>query len=872
MPKSVLNLSSSVLILILLASSWMAARPVQEESSSLPPAAKKLIDFRRDIEPLLRIHCHSCHGATQQAGGLRLDNRAAALAGGYSGLVIQPFNSAESKLIHLVAGVKKDLVMPMAGERLTAVQIGLLRAWIDQGGVWPDSSGSEAQPAQPTKLHWALVPPRRPDLPHLQETSWVRNPIDLFVLARLEDEGIKPSAEASRSALIRRVSLDLVGLPPSPEEVTAFLNDQRPDAYEQLVDRLLASEHYGERWARQWLDLARYADSDGFEKDNVRPDAWKWRQWVIDALNRNMPFDQFTLEQIAGDLLLNATVQQKIATGFHRNTLTNREGGVNREEYRIEQVIDRASTVGTVWLGLTVGCARCHDHKYDPISQKEFYQLFAFFNSSDELNIEAPLPGELGAYLQRRPEYEKRRQSLLAEYKVASLQPEWEKKMLEAAAHPGVDPLYDFSWDIFGLYVDGGQDVMKIDPSRRTQKWSDKITDFFVGNYSRVISQKQIKKLRFKELNERLVQLKSEFPPLSEAQILGERPVPRKSRLLIRGDYRQPGIEVQPGTPEVLHSLPSDPKPSRLALARWLVSKENPLTARVTVNRAWQEFFGRGVVETSQDFGTRAEPPSHPELLDWLATEFMASGWNVKKMHRLIVTSATYRQSSRARMELQSRDPENRLLARQSRLRLAAEFIRDSALAVSGLLNPAVGGPSVSPPLPPGVLNLGFGASPSKWKESIGAERYRRGLYILFLRTVPYPQLVNFDAPDSMLPCSRRERSTTPLQALNLLNDQVFFEAAQVLAARILRDSQGGLSDRLNYAFKICLSREPNPAEKSRLTRYFEEQKEILDKNPKLIETLFPAKELEGISPAEAAVWVGISRLLLNLEEFITRG
>lgn len=866
-----------LLLAILFSGFWISGlAAAQEKAASLPPAAQRPIDFKRDIEPLLKERCQSCHGATQQMGGLRLDSRAGVFAGGYSGAALNPGDSSASRLIQLVAGLRKDLVMPMAGERLTAEQVGLLRAWIDQGASWPDSSSSQTTSSstevlRSTKLHWAFVLPRRPDLPQLQARSWTRNPIDAFVLARLEKEGINPSPEADRTTLIRRASLDLLGLPPSPEEVTAFVNDSRLDAYERLIDRLLASQHYGERWARQWLDLARYADSDGFEKDNVRPDAWKWRQWVIDALNRNLPFDQFTIEQIAGDLLPNATVEQKIATGFHRNTLTNREGGVNREEYRIEQVIDRASTVGTVWLGLTAGCARCHDHKYDPISQKEFYQLFAFFNSADELNIEAPSPAELGVYLQRRPEYEKKRQALLSEYKVARLQPDWERKMLEAAARPGVDPLYDVSWDIFGLYVDGGQEMMKIDSSRRTQKWNDKITDFFIGNYSRVVNQKTMKKMRFKELNEKLSQLKSEFPALSEAQTLAERPGSRRSHVLIRGDYRQPGIQVQPGTPAVLNPLPADLKTTRLALARWLVSKDNPLTARVAVNRAWQEFFGRGLVETSQDFGTRAEPPSHPELLDWLATEFMASGWNMKQMHRLIATSATYRQSSQARIDLRDRDPENRLLARQSRLRLGAEFIRDSTLAVSGLLNPAVGGPSVRPPLPPGVLSHGFGGA-SKWKESAGADRYRRGLYVLFLRTTPYPQLVNFDAPDSMLPCSRRERSTTPLQALNLLNDRVFFEAAQVLAARILRDSPGDLSDRLAHAFRLCLARQPSASERSRLTQYFEEQKTILERNPQLAETLFPAKELDGISPSEAAVWVGISRLLLNLEEFITRG
>ena len=833
---------------------------------SAPPAA---VDYRKQIEPIFKERCYACHAGTKQLGGLRLDTREAALAGGYSGAVIKPGDAAASRLIALIDGTSKEKSMPMGGPRLTAEQVGLVRDWIGQGASWP-ASAARASAAEPKAKHWAFRPPSRSPLPRVRNVRWARNPIDAFVLSTRAAEGIRPSPEADRSTLIRRASLDLTGLPPTTEEVAAFAADPRADAYEHLVDRLLLSKHYGEKWARHWLDLARYADSDGFEKDNVRPDAWKWRDWVIRALNDGMPFDRFTIEQMAGDLLPNATLTQKVATGFHRNTLTNREGGVNREEYRVEQVIDRASTVGSVWLGLTVGCARCHDHKYDPISQREFYQLTAFFNSADEANLEAPLPGELAAYLQRQPECEAKRRALLAEYKVADLQPDWERKMLLAAGQPGIDTFYDVSWDIFGLYVDGGQEQMRLPAAQRSVKWNARITDFFIGNYSRVATKQELEKLKFKELNEKLRQLNASCPDLTEAQTLAERPQPRSSHILIRGDFRQPGIEVQPAGLAVLNPMPAAPRPSRLTLAQWLVSRDNPLTARVTMNRAWQEFFGRGLVATSDDFGVRAEPPTHPALLDWLASEFMEGGWSMKRMHRLIVTSATYRQSSKARPELTARDPGNTLLARQQRLRLSAELIRDATLSVAGLLSLELGGPSARPPMPPGVLDLAFGSS-SKWKESTGAERYRRGLYTTFLRTAPHPQMTNFDAPDSMAACSRRERSTTPLQALNLLNDSSFFEAAQLLAVRILRSESRLVEERLRFAVRASLAREPRAEELDRLLRFYRQQVEILEKDPSLVESLFPARDLDGITPAEAAPWVGVGRLLLNLDQFITR-
>ena len=867
--------ASSVAVLFLLGIPYVPQLAEEVDNQALPPAAKSQADFSRDVEPLFRERCYTCHGPQQQMSGLRLDSKAAALAGGYSGPVIKPGNSGESKLIHLVAGLKKDAIMPMVGQRLTAEQVGLLRAWIDQGAEWPEEQGAAAEELPKAKsTHWAFRPQQRPSVPNVRSNvrnrAWVRNPIDAFILAKLEAEGIEPSEEADRVALIRRLSFDLTGLPPTPEEVAQFLADQRPGAYERLVERLVASPHYGERWARQWLDLAHYADSDGYEKDNLRPHAWQWRDWVIQSLNRNMRFDQFTVEQIAGDLLPDATMQQRIATGFLRNTLTNREGGINKEEDRVKQVVDRTSTVGTVWIGVTMGCAVCHDHKYDPITQKDFYQLSAFFNTAMEKDIEAPRPWELGAYLQGRAAYDKKRKALLEEYKVEEHQPDWERKVLLAAANPGVDPPYDSSWSSLEIELDGGQEIVKLDPALRTPKQRDKLTYHFVRFSGEPFGEMKYKELKFKELLDKLKKLKEEYPGLSEAQILVENPDPPKTHILIRGDYKNPGIEVQPDVPAVLNSIPNGSNPSRLTLARWLVAKENPLTARVWVNRAWQELFGHGLVETSGDFGTQGTQPTHPELLDWLATEFMGNGWNMKGMHKLMVESATYRQSAKVRDDLQQRDAHNQLLARQTHLRLPAESVRDAALAASGLLNRTIGGKSARPPLPPEVMELGFWGK-GKWKESTGADRYRRGLYTMFVRTTPYPQLVNFDAPESLLSCTQRERSTTPLQALNLLNDPVFVEAAQVMAVRILREERGSWEDRLNYAFRLSLGRDPHPQEKDRLAGYYQQQRQLLEKQTELADSLFPAIEIEGVDPLEAAAWFGVCRLLLNLDEFITR-
>ena len=824
-----------------------------------PMLALAAVDFARDIEPLLASRCQACHGARTQMKGLRLDSREDALR------VLSPGKSDASLLLRMVSGTEEKRIMPPVGARLTPAEVARLREWIDEGAVWPEGAGAKGAPAR----HWSFQPVKRPTPPDTRNQIWARNEIDRFILARLEREGCEPSPEAAKTTLIRRVSLDLTGLPLGPREVAEFLGDNRADAYERLVDRLLESQHYGERWARQWLDLARYADSDGYEKDYVRPHAWRWRHWVIDAWNADMPFDRFTIEQIAGDLLPNATIDQHIATGFHRNTLTNREGGVNNEQFRVEQVMDRAATVGIVWLGLTFGCAQCHDHKYDPISQKDFYRMFAFFNSAGEFDVDAPLDGEMGPYLAALPEYRKKREELLAQYKVADYQPVWEARMKEARANPGKWTDWDHAFDALTKYMDNAQRILDTPASERSQKQIDAMTDHFIKNYHRVIGKDVWKDLKFTELRKQLMELRSGFPAISEAPVMVEETA-RVSHVLTRGDWKKPGAEVNAEVPGFLHAAPANAARSRLTLARWLVAPGNPLTARVAVNRIWQELFGRGLVRTSDDFGAQGEKPSHPELLDWLSARFMDSGWKRKALIKLIVTSATYRQSSHARSQIDARDPGNALLSHQSRLRLPAELVRDSALQVSELLYPAVGGRSVRPPMPKGVMDLAYGTDVG-WTESTGGERYRRGLYIHFQRTVPYPQLMNFDAPDATVAACKRERSNTSLQALNLLNDPVFVEAAQALAARLLREKAGeAMAPRIDHLFQLCLGRAPSRRETELAADYYRRQTGIFEKDSAAAAALFPL-EIPGASRIETAAWTGLASAILNLDEFITR-
>jgi hypothetical protein len=793
--------------------------------------------------------------------GLRLDRRADAMRGGYSGPAIVAGNSAKSTLVDRITSSKAGYRMPPAGPMLGAAEVALIRKWIDEGAVWPEEA-----PAQETRRseHWAFQAVTRPEVPAIRGAQRVRNPIDAFVLARLEKEGVAPSEEADRATLLRRASLDLTGLPPDPRDVADFLADKRPDAYERQVDRLLRSPQYGEKWARHWLDAARYADSDGYEKDLARPYAYRYRDWVIRALNEDMPFDQFTIEQIAGDLLPGAGVEQRMATGFHRNTLTNREGGIDREELRTEQAVDRINTIGSVWLGLTVGCAQCHDHKYDPISQKEYYQLLAFVNSLEETDIDAPSEGERGPYLAAYPEYRAKRDKLLEQYGVAPLMTEWEPRVRLAAKNQGQ---YGGHWDLaWTVLWNDERKILFQEPEKRTQKDQDKLTDHFLEWYSAVVTKERYEELKFKELREKLDQLRKGLPSYAQAQTVEDLEERRQTHVLVRGDFRRKGIPVEPGTLAVLHPFEGGARANRLDLARWIVDPANPLTRRVIVNRAWQEFFGRGLVRTSEDFGKQGERPSHAELLDWLASDFVASGWSLKHLHRTIVTSATYRQSSAGRADLRDRDPDNVLLARQSRLRMPAELIRDAALTASGLLNPAVGGPSVRPPQPEGVAEITYGTFGS-WKEDTGPARYRRGLYVHFQRSSPYPTLLNFDAPDSNVTCLRRRRSNTPLQALNLLNDPVFVEASRALALRVLNAPP---SERTGRLYRLCVGRAPSDREAALVSDYINEQRRILSNEPKQTAALAPFVP-DGATQLDTAVWTGASRLVLNLDEFITR-
>jgi mono/diheme cytochrome c family protein len=828
-----------------------------------PAAAAEPVDYVRDVKPLLARHCAICHGADKQRSGLRLDTADGLIKGGDSGPAVVPGKSAESRVIRAVQGAEGVVAMPPKGPRLLPREIALLAAWIDAGAAAP-ANEIPSKPTAPTK-HWAFQTPVRPDEPEVKDRDWVRNSIDRFILARLEKEGLTPSPEADRATLLRRVSLDLTGLPPSPQEAKEFLADKRADAYERLVDRLLASPHYGERWGRHWLDQARYADSNGYSIDGPRS-IWKYRDWVIDALNKDMPFDQFAIEQLAGDLLPGATLQQKVATGFHRNTPFNQEGGIDLEQFRIESVVDRVNTTGSVFLGLTIGCCQCHDHKFDPLAQREYYKLFAFFNNVDEPTLELPSP-------------EQARQRAEVKAKIIDLE-----KRLKALDDTTPEKLA--AWE-GGLTPEGKaqlsprvQAILAIAPNGRSPAQEQELLTAYrrldqvrhiVGGLGDPLNYLMAAHLTAAtarvNLEKEILAQKKQLPTIDTTLVVQERKTARATHVHLGGDFTRKGVVVAPGVPAVLPPLTAD-NPNRLDLARWIVSRDNPLTARVTVNRFWQVYFGLGLVETDNDFGTQGTPPSHPELLDWLAVEFMDHRWGMKHLHRLIVTSSTYRQASRGRPELASADPRNRLLGRQARLRLEAEAVRDVALASSGLLTRTVGGPSVFPPQPPGVYN--FTQVPRDWQPSTGPDRYRRGLYTYFWRSAPHPGLTVFDAPDATTTCTRRNRSNTPLQALTLLNDQAFFEFAQALAQRVLRECDGGDEERLAYAFRLCLVRGPAPREQAVLARLLERRRAALARSPDEVKALAPASAT-GDEAVRLAAWVCVARALLNLDEFITR-
>ncbi len=750
-------------------------------------AAPAKVEFNRDVRPILSENCFACHGfdPKHREADLRLDTFEGATEdrGGSRGIV--PGNLAKSDAWQRIISEDKDDLMPPPKSHkppLNAKQREILKAWIEQGAKY--------------ERHWAFEPPKR-------AATGEGHPIDHFIQKRLAEEKLKPSPEADPATLIRRVCLDLTGLPPSSDDL-ADAADWSDEKYRALVDRLLSSRHHGERWGRWWLDQARYADSNGYSIDAPRQ-IWKFRDWVIDALNADMPFDQFTIEQLAGDLLPKAKESQIIATGFHRNTQINQEGGIDKEQFRIDSVFDRVATTGTVWLGLSIGCAQCHDHKFDPIEQKEYYRMFAFLNNQEEPTMKVfdpdldvagltkeqkELVGKIATYLQDK-------KADLATWE-AALEGKSRKLLSKDAIK-----------------------TLAVPAAKRTDAHYRTLYSAMAGTGDGM----------FNTLNGRLREVEEILNGGTTTMVMKELPKPRKTTLFIKGDFTRPDEEVTPGTPKVLHAFdaPKDRLPNRLDLARWIVSPQNPLTARVMVNRVWQQYFGRGIVETENDFGMQGTVPSHPELLDWLATEFMAKKWSLKDLHRLIVTSQTYRQSSANRPELIEKDPQNYLLARQTRLRLDAEVVRDVCLSVSGLLSPKIGGPPVYPPIPDGVM--GVGQVKRVWTVSKGEDKYRRGLYTFVYRASPPPSLTVFDAPEGFSTCTRRIRSNTPLQALTLLNDNGFFEFATALERIIQKDG-------LEAAFIRCTSRTPKPDE------------------------LAVLKKLDTLNAA---------RVLLNLDETVTR-
>ncbi len=768
--------------------------------------------FRRQVFPLLSSKCFTCHGPDEETreAGLRLDSREGAIAELDSGsFAVVPENAEESELLRRVTTEDEGMRMPPpeAGASLTVQEIDILRSWIEAGAPW--------------QTHWAFDAVRQPALPELDDDDWSRQPWDRFVLARLRDEGLSPSPEADRYTLIRRASLDLTGLPPTWDDVEAFIQDARPDAYERLVDRLLNSPAYGERFARPWLDLARYADSAGYANDPPRT-IWRYRDWVIEALNANLPYDQFTIEQLAGDLLPDATLENRLATAFHRNTLTNSEGGTDDEEFRVAAVVDRVNTTMQVWMGITMGCAQCHTHKYDPITQAEYYQMFAFFNQTadnDQPNESPTL--ETPTWLARLEHEPLRRELEQLRRDVASAPSEHAEENADKE-NPGEEPALS-------------------------------------------------------PLQERLQQLEEAWEALEipTTPIMRELSADqcRTTRIMHRGNFLDLGEEVEEGVPAVFHRFPDQQPRNRLGLAHWLMDERNPLTARVAVNRLWETLFGTGLVETSEDFGVQGTPPTHPELLDWLAADFMRHGWDMKRLLRTLVTSAAYRQSSRATPELLARDPSNRLYARGPWTRLEAEAVRDQALAVSGLLSRKLHGPPARPPRPVLGLRAAFGAS-TDWQTSPGEDRYRRGLYTFWQRTTPYPSMSTFDAPSREVCTIRRIPTNTPLQALVTLNDEVYVEAAQALARRVLARHPDNPAAGVYFTVKTVLCRPPTSAEQARLVALYESAHEKMALEPE--NALALATEPLGPLPPEAdsaaaAAWTVVGNVLLNLDEILTK-
>jgi hypothetical protein len=1016
---------------------WPEPKTEPKTSTSGPAAG---VDFARNVLPILKANCYLCHSGDRPKGGLHLDSKELALKGGSSGQAIVPGNATSSLLVHRIMGLDGKVQMPMGRAPLHPDEIDTIKKWIDQGAVWSD----QAPRATGASMHWSYIRPVRPEPPAVKQSAWVRNPIDNFILASLEKEGLVPSPEADKAALMRRLSLDLVGLPPSIQDVDAFVKDNAPGAYERAVDKLLASPHFGERWAIPWLDLARYADTNGYEKDRRRS-IWKYRDWVIDAFNRDMPFDQFTIDQIAGDLIQHATDEQKIGTGFLRNSMFNEEGGVDQEEALWQTILDRVNTVATVWLGTTLGCAECHDHKYDPFTQRDYYRFFAFFNNTDyhfegdpkvseqkliEPKLELPTPeqnakrreiDEQILELRRqinadRPELEA--EQMAWEEAIKAADSEWipldlldlkstagttltrsvANSILASGEQPQQDtyvvlartrinritairlealpdktlPLGGPGRDRYGNFnlsgfeaevqpvgsegpaiplrfrqgaVDNGRLKWDFWPGFRLKSWTIDATKeevrlprrcvlvatepfgFDGGTTIRIKLQheagygrQEIGKFRLsvtaavdaareaevpaalrailyipptartdrekKEIRDlyrsvspalapvraRLAALRGAHDSLGiiDTLVARDRNTTETPSTYIRnrGSYLSKGELVTAGVPAALPQLAAGQPANRLGLAKWLVSLDNPLVARVTVNRLWEQIFGHGIVMTSEDFGTQGEQPSHPKLLDWLAAEFVEKGWSMKSIIRLIATSATYRQTSKASPALLERDPYDRLLARAPRFRLDAELIHDEALAISGLLNRKVGGPSAFPYQPEGIWQLPY--NDDKWVMSEGGNRYRRGLYTFWRRTAPYPGFATFDAPSREVCTARRVRTDTPLQALTTLNDPVFFEAARAFAGRLLKEA-GDSRQRAVLGFRLCVARQPRDQEINEIVSLYEKEAGRYRQDPQAADRIAgDSAEYRETGP-DFAAWTLVCNALLNLDETLTR-
>ncbi|MDF1753332.1 MAG: PSD1 and planctomycete cytochrome C domain-containing protein [Verrucomicrobiales bacterium] len=994
------------LLSFLLVATLFAQSVVGEESGK--------IRFNRDIRPILSDNCYYCHGPDEktQEADLRIDTFEGATRdlGGYAAIV--PGKPEESELYLRITDHDDLMPPPKSKKTLSKEEIALVEKWIEEG--------AEYEP------HWSFMPIDPGELPKVENRDWPGNLIDNYILSQLEEHGVAPSPPADRATLIRRLYIDLLGLLPSPEEVDKFVSDESPDAYDTLVDSLLANSHYGERWGRHWLDQARYADSNGYSIDSLR-EMWPYRDWVIEALNRDMPFDQFTIEQLAGDLLPKPTKMQQIATGFHRNTLINQEGGSDKEQFRVEAAIDRVATTGAVWLGLTVGCAQCHTHKFDPITHREFFELYAFFNStSDQNNPGKTLEVRRGEVFGKPVKVDSESQS---DTSIGKLKATWEAKQIQTVKQELAKGELKMGWT--ALRADsvktsslsevetlpgnsylikpgyGGQDSISIQaksdleqiggvrlrvlPHKSLPKngpgtagngnfvlsafevkiggkpvkvkaafadqeqsgypvlgaihkegkgWAinagpsglpmntaheavfvfgepiktggkaieitlrhDVNANYLIGHFAVDVTEVSpreptealqkflaaLEKPESKRAKLEKTLIKDRFEATEPRAKLSKKPAdrnvgrmmvmqqlstPRDTYLLTRGDFTRPDKELGKlhpgGLSHVAPFLPAKAGQNRLDLAKWLIDPQNPLTPRVTMNRVWMRYFGRGLVETEEDFGTQGSLPSHPELLDWLGATFIEKGWSMKAMHRLIVTSATYRQSSHTRADLSELDPWNYWLARQNRSRVDAEIVRDAALCASGLFTDEIGGPGVYPPQPDGVY--AFTQSRKNWNTSKNADRYRRAMYTVFFRSAPYPLFTTFDAPDFSSVCTRRVKSNTPLQALNIANDPVFIELAQALALRIVKEAPDSQTAQIHRGFNICLSRNPTQLEQEVLLNYIKTQEAAYQQELESAKSLSSSALLAELdNPAKAASLVSFARVLFNLDNFITR-